>query len=148
MKGPIKFYTTRDEFGAFSNFSKHQVTFKGITYKTSEAAYQAQKFKDKDVQAEIQRAKTPGDAAKIGRDKKNPLRKDWENVKVAVMLEVLWAKFTQHPNLKELLLSTDDREIIEHTTRDSFWGDGGDGSGKNMLGKCLMRVRSRLRENK
>jgi hypothetical protein len=28
---------------------------------------------------------------------------------------------------------------------DSYWGDGGDGSGKNMLGKILMRVRDELR---
>lgn len=86
------------------------------------------------------------DAARIGRDTKNPLRKDWESVKITIMLEVLYAKFTQHPELKSLLLSTEEKEIVEHTTKDSFWGDGGDGSGKNMLGKCLMKIREILKQ--
>ena len=38
-----------------------------------------------------------------------------------------------------------DAEIIEHTSKDSYWGDGGDGSGRNMLGKTLMLVREELR---
>ncbi|MAZ56127.1 MAG: swarming motility protein YbiA, partial [Flavobacteriales bacterium] len=47
---------------------------------------------------------------------------------------------------KKYLLSTGDRELVEHTTRDSFWGDGGDGTGANQLGKGLMRIRTQLRE--
>ena len=56
------------------------------------------------------------------------------------------AKFTQHPKLKKVLLDTGDRKIVEHTKRDSYWGDGGDGSGKNMLGILLMKLRSELTE--
>ncbi|MEO5928954.1 MAG: NADAR domain-containing protein, partial [Candidatus Kapaibacterium sp.] len=43
------------------------------------------------------------------------------------------------------LLDTGNAEIIEHTKRDTYWGDGGDGSGRNMLGLILMRVRDELR---
>lgn len=50
----------------------------------------------------------------------------------------------KHSDLKELLLSTGNRYIAEHTANDDFWGDGGDGSGKNMLGKILMEVREDL----
>ena len=44
-----------------------------------------------------------------------------------------------------LLLSTGDALIIEHSRRDRYWGDGGDGSGANKLGQILMRVRGELR---
>jgi hypothetical protein len=53
-------------------------------------------------------------------------------------------KFTQHPHLRALLLSTGDALLVEHTENDSCWGDGGDGSGKNRLGQILMRVRDEL----
>jgi ribA/ribD-fused uncharacterized protein len=55
------------------------------------------------------------------------------------------AKFNQHDNLRELLFSTGDAKLVEHTERDDYWGDGGDGQGKNMLGRILMEVRSELR---
>jgi predicted NAD-dependent protein-ADP-ribosyltransferase YbiA (DUF1768 family) len=43
-----------------------------------------------------------------------------------------------------VLLATGDAELVEHTTNDSYWGDGGDGSGKYMLGRILMQLRDRL----
>ena len=61
------------------------------------------------------------------------------------MRKAVLAKFTQHPRLRELLLFTGDALLIEHTVNDRYWGDGGDGSGKNMLGQVLMSVREQLR---
>jgi hypothetical protein len=57
----------------------------------------------------------------------------------------LKAKFLQHPKLKANLLNTANATIVEHSANDSYWADGGDGSGKNMLGILLMRVREELR---
>ncbi len=62
-----------------------------------------------------------------------------------IMREAVMAKFSQHEDLKSLLLSTGDAHIIEHTENDAYWGDGGDGSGKNMLGKILVETRERLK---
>lgn len=62
------------------------------------------------------------------------------------MLEALRAKFSQHSELKELLLSTGDAKLVEHTRSDSYWADGGDGSEKNRLGQLLMQVRQELRQ--
>ena len=63
------------------------------------------------------------------------------------MKDILCAKFGQNEDLKKILLSTEDRELREHTPRDKFWGDGGKkGDGKNMMGKLLMKVRTELRE--
>ena len=81
----------------------------------------------------------------MGRDRKLPLRRDWESVKEKVMLDALRAKFTQNADLKAILLGTGDAVLVEHTARDAYWGDGGDGSGKNRLGRLLMRLRDELR---
>ena len=62
------------------------------------------------------------------------------------MYVALYAKFTQHERLTKMLLDTGDRKLVEHTTRDSYWGDGGDGSGQNRLGKLLMKLREELRK--
>lgn len=73
------------------------------------------------------------------------LRPDWEEIKIEVMKRGLYAKFTQNPDLKKSLLGTGDREIIEDSPYDSFWGCGPKGDGQNQLGKLLMRLRSHLR---
>ncbi len=141
----INFYTTRGTYGCFSNFSRHPVTLKGLVWKTSEHYFQAQKFADTKYEEAVRQCNMPGDAANIGRDRSLPLRKDWESVKDSIMEEVVYAKFTQNPEIKQVLLSTGDSELVEHTENDSYWGDGGDGSGKNMLGKILMKVRERIK---
>ncbi len=64
------------------------------------------------------------------------------------MYDACLAKFSQHSDLKQLLLDTGDAIIIEHTKNDNYWGDGGDGTGRNQLGKTLMRVRDTLRQQK
>jgi len=70
-------------------------------------------------------------------------------VKDSVMEKVVYAKFTQHPQLRKILLSTGDAKLVEHTTNDRYWGDGGDGTGRNQLGITLMQVRDQIRkENK
>jgi ribA/ribD-fused uncharacterized protein len=61
------------------------------------------------------------------------------------MREVVRAKFNQHDDIRQILLSTGDAKIVEHTENDSYWGDGGDGSGKNMLGRILMEIREEAR---
>ena len=83
-------------------------------------------------------------AARMGRDRKKKLRRDWESVKVGIMRQAVRAKFTQHEDLKQLLLATGESKLVEHTENDDYWGDGGDGSGKNMLGRILMEIRKEL----
>ena len=61
------------------------------------------------------------------------------------MREALRAKFTQNKELKKILLETGDAELVKHTANDNYWADGGDGSGKNVLGKLLMELREQLK---
>lgn len=74
------------------------------------------------------------------------IRPDWEIVKNDVMYEGVHQKFLQNRELAEELLATGIKQLVEHTGRDAYWGDGGDGSGRNMLGEILMKVRGALRE--
>ncbi len=141
----VQFYSLHEDYGEFSNFSRHPVFLKGKRWRTTEHYFQAQKFAGTPDEEEVRMATKPMLAAQMGRDRKRPLRRDWESVKDAVMLDAVRAKFTQHADLRDLLLGTGDALLVEHTANDSYWGDGGDGSGKNRLGETLMRVRAELR---
>ena len=143
---PIQFYSTRAAYGEFSNFSAHPIRLKDRVWPTTEHYFQAQKFPDTPHEEQIRNTPSPMIAARLGRSRSSPLRADWEHVKEDIMREALRAKFTQHSDLRELLLSTADRKLIEHTANDRYWGDGGDGRGRNRLGALLMELRASLRQ--
>ena len=145
MPDVINFYSVSGEFGCFSNFAPYPVQMAGQVWPTSEHYFQAQKFQEVEHQEKIRQTRSPMIAARMGRDRKKPLRGDWESVKVGIMRDVVRAKFTQHDDLRKILLSTGNAQLVEHTKNDSYWGDGGDGSGQNVLGRILMEVREELR---
>jgi ribA/ribD-fused uncharacterized protein len=159
------FYRVGDPYGEFSNFAPYPIRLKDREWPTNEPTcsnraqggggsarrgraevhyFQAQKFAGTRHEEAVRLAASPMQAAKMGRDRDRALRPDWEEVKDEVMREAVLAKFEQHPDVLGLLLSTGDAEIVEHTRNDSYWGDGGDGSGLNMLGRILMDVRREL----
>jgi len=140
----IRFYRVKEAYGEFSNFARYPVHMDGEIWPTSEHYYQAQKYAGTELEEKVRNAKNAWYAAKFGREL-GPLPEDWEKIKVDIMYEVVLAKFTQHPDLRKLLLDTGDAVLIEHTRQDSFWADGGDGTGENWLGKILMMVREDLR---
>lgn len=142
----IKFYSTQDEYGEFSNFAPYPIKLKGKIWPTSEHYFQAMKFDDEAYQAKIRKNQSPMNSARLGRSRKIKLRRDWESVKENIMFEAVMAKFMQHDDLRALLLGTGNAKLIEHTENDHYWGDGGDGSGRNRLGYILMRVREELKK--
>ena len=146
MSEEIKFYRTGDPYGCFSNFSAHPILIETM-WPTSEHYFQAQKFLDAEPISKILHEKSPMKAAKMGRSREWPIRTDWDEVKDDMMRIAVSAKVRQHSDVRELLLSTGDATIIEHTSNDSYWADGGDGTGKNMLGKILMEIRDQLTKN-
>jgi len=143
----VYFYSTKDEYGEFSNFKAYPMVLKGKTWRTVEHYFQAQKFAGTEHEEELRETPSPMVVARKGRSRKRPLRPDWEEAKDEIMREAVLAKFEQHADLRELLLSTGEEEIVEKTTRDHYWGCGSDGNGKNMLGKILMEVRAKLRKH-
>ncbi len=143
----IYFYKIGDKYGCFSNFSPHGFELDGVFWNTSEHYFQAQKFAGTEYEEQIRLSLSPMEAAKMGRDRSKPLRKDWEDIKDELMRKAVLKKFTTHKDIQKVLLSTEDKVIIEKTSNDYYWGCGKDGSGKNMLGIILMEVRELLRKN-
>ena len=147
---PIHFYDRWDPYYEFTNFSSFPIIIDGVKWATSENYFQAQKFISTPLYQKIQEAELPREAFEVSRSALGSkwIRSDWEAVKLDVMKLALRAKFTQHKRLHDILLSTGSRPLVEHTSRDSFWGDGGDGSGCNHLGRLLEEVRADLKANK
>ena len=102
MAEVINFYRVSDEYGCFSNFTPYPIEIDGKRWPTSEHYFQAQKFDDPQHQEGIRREKSPMIAARMGRDRKKKLRRDWESVKVSVMRKAVRAKFAQHDDIREV----------------------------------------------
>jgi ribA/ribD-fused uncharacterized protein len=116
----------------------------GAFWKSVEHFYQASKFLDSGIRDAIKNADTPMIAMRLGRRDGSSAREDWDAVRCDVMAKAVRAKFTQNHDLRERLLRTGERDLIENTG-DGFWGRGADGSGANRLGKILMELRDELR---
>lgn len=144
MTATLLFYKVDQPYGCFSNFSPHPLVIEGERWPTSEHYFQAKKFLQRSDREAIRCAPTPFIAAQMGRDRNRPLRDDWLAVRDEVMGEALAAKFSQHLLLREILLSTGDSRLVEHTRNDAYWADGGNGRGRNRLGELLMELRIRL----
>lgn len=122
-----------------SNFFPCVITYCGITFQNAEAAFHAQKCPERAAEfANLD----PSAAKRLGRRVK--LRADWEDVKDDIMAEILGVKFRAHPGLRDKLLATGDKRLIEgNTWGDTYWGVS-DGKGKNRLGELLMELRDAL----
>ncbi len=169
MSKVIQFYSEKEKWGEFSNFYPSLLFIDGIEYPTSEHCYQASKFmgskQDQIAHKEyiklISKQSTPGKSKILANqhisggykwrtdlnvyiksyyEQGVRIRDDWMQVKDNIMRKVLYYKFSTNSKLKTVLTSTGDSLLVEHTTRDYYWGDG-DGTGKNMLGKILVETR-------
>ena len=129
----------RGKYAFLSNFYEHPIAYRGVVYRNSEAAFQAQKCPSRAQEFANLSGK---EAKKLGRHVDFPI--NWLMVRVVIMEEVLMAKFSD-PELRQKLLDTGDEELVEgNNWNDRFWGV--DGSGENYLGKLLMKVRSEIRK--
>ena len=137
----IRFYLKRNPYGCFSNFAPYPVVIDGKLWTTTEHYYQAQKFIGTEYEEKIREVIAPFRAKAMAKKEGMPKRKDWFDVKFDVMMIAVKAKFDQHENLRDILISTGNAILIEHTELDLYWGDGGDGSGRSRLGEALMKIR-------
>lgn len=121
-----------------SNFYPHTFWYKGIKYKNSEAAFQAQKniLRSKDFSN-----LTASKAKYLG--KRVELRKDWDKVKLSIMRDILQSKFSDE-KLKKRLISTYPHKLVEgNDWNDDYWGVILEtGKGENNLGKILEDLRT------
>jgi ribA/ribD-fused uncharacterized protein len=146
----VHFYRANEEpYGAFSNLYKRPVEFEGREYPTAEHAYQAGKARKDAVREWILSAPSPSLVAMAAHGLYTwDIVPDWSRIKFDRMRQVLRAKFTQHEDLRTLLLSTGDARLVEASRTDNAvnrtWGEV-NGKGQNMLGVLLMEVRAELR---
>jgi ribA/ribD-fused uncharacterized protein len=148
---PVLFYSPRNAWGEFSNFSEHTVrvlnpwTGEPYTYLTGEHRYQAMKADNEADHDYVCEVDNPG-AAKM-RGRQVSLRKGWGNdvddLCYYVMLETVAHKLRQHTAVQERLYETYARHIYEDSPVDDIWGWRYEQSytGKNLLGRAWMHVR-------
>lgn len=140
----------RGEYRFLSNFWQAPAMYDGVEYPTAEHAYQAGKSTDPAVREQIRNAATPGEAKKLGA--LIDVRPDWTLGRdVEVMSAVVASKFSEDPELADMLLATGDRLLIEgNHWHDNNWGSCHCGEpacqepGRNKLGTILMTVRAAL----
>ena len=145
----INFYRASDKpYGAFSNLYRREVVFEGERFATSEHAYQAGKPRKPAVREWLMAAPSPALLAMAAHGLYYwDVAPGWSKMKFDRMRSVLKEKFTQHEDLRELLLSTGSARLVESATVDNavnrLWGEV-NGEGRNMLGVMLMDLREEL----
>ncbi len=77
-----------------------------LYWKTSEHYFQAQKFVGTPYFEQVRQLETPASAATMGGDRSLPLRPDWRQVKDKFMQKAILAKFQNHQDIRDILLST------------------------------------------
>ncbi len=148
----IHFYRANEKpYGAFSNLHRRSIFFEDREYQTSEHAYQAGKARKESVREWILSAPSPSLVAMAAHGLYVwDVVPNWSSTKFDRMRQVLRVKFTQHADLKELLLSTGNARLVEvaktNNAVNRLWGEV-NGKGKNMLGVLLMEVREELRRS-
>lgn len=156
----VRFYRASEKpFGAFSNLYRRAMTFDvdygegrmlPLHFDCAERAYQWHKPRKTKVREWLMSAPTPALLAMAAHGLYTwDVAPGWSRNKVDIMRRVVLAKFTQHPDLRDLLLATGDARLVEFTTTDNdtnrFWGEV-NGVGRNTMGLILMECRSTLRD--
>lgn len=150
MNKEIQFYRANERpYGAFSNLFRRPFEFEGEIFPTAEHAYQAGKARKAEVRAWLMSAPSPALLAMAAHGLYYwDISPGWSTKKFDRMKRILQAKFSQHDDLKKLLLNTGDLRLVESATVDSpvnrLWGEV-NGVGQNKLGQLLMEVRTEMR---
>jgi ribA/ribD-fused uncharacterized protein len=160
----LPFYSHNDRFGdkaVFSNFYPAKFTIDGIEFNCSEQYMmykKAELFNDTFIANKILSIDNPVVIKACGRQVKKFDKDIWEENSLSIVTKGCYAKFSQNIRLKNILLDTKDKLLIEATKNDYIWGIGFNVTdfrvvsreewGKNWLGICLMRVRDILKAEK
>ena len=153
----VAFWKVGNEYGVFSNWYLRYMEIHAKKYNSVEQYMMYQKaliFGDDEIAHEIMQTHSMSKIKALGRRVRNYDDKKWNEVRYDVVLTAVRAKFTQHKDLKRVLLETGDAEIVEASPYDRIWGIGTNRpheimdkqkwKGQNLLGKALMQVREEL----
>jgi N-glycosidase YbiA len=134
------------EFYVLSNFSSFKVNWLGVIFDTSEHAYHWTRFPNGSPERTvILESASAHDAFRFAQENKAHQLSNWDAVKVGVMRDILRAKAEQHEYVRRKLLETGERQLVENSWRDDFWGWGPNRDGRNTLGRLWMEVREEMR---
>ena len=131
-----------------SNFHECKIEYEGLTFNSTEAAYQSSKTLDLKLR---ERFTTLSAALSKKEGRLLKLRPDWDRIKEDVMYNLCKIKFIEHEELRKQLLATGDKYLEEtNWWKDTYWGaileSDGTRRGHNRLGHILMRIRGEIRE--
>lgn len=142
----------KGKYHFLSNFSASPLAVAGRSYQTVEHAYQSAKANSEEERRAIIEAATPGKAKRLGRKVKMATPSMWDGTKDGLMKYLVYQKFKQNRELKDMLLGTGDAELVEgNQHHDNYWGacicvECSDKFKQNKLGIILMEVRDMLRD--
>lgn len=141
----IGFYNR--EFYCLDNFSSFKIKYHDYLYSSVEEAYQAQGFIDSapEIAEKIMKSGSAHEAKLIAHYYADLRRKDWNEVKIAIMEELLRIKLAQHPYVRKKLMETQDYILVEDSPTDGFYGCGRNRDGLNVLGHLWMKLREELK---
>lgn len=152
IRNVVSFKKTTEKWGELSNMcAGFPVVVNDIPIKSVEALYQACRFPDlPDVQRKILEQSSPMTAKMVGKPHIAETRKDWDQVRVLIMKWVLRVKLAQNWDaFSKVLLESADKEIVELSNKDPFWGakplEGSIFLGVNALGRLLMELREHIK---
>jgi ribA/ribD-fused uncharacterized protein len=145
----------------FSQWYPHEFTSDGIRYATAEHFMMAEKarlFGDEHHLDLILAAATPGEAKKLGRHVQGFQDDAWNQHRLDIVARGSVAKFSSNESMRDYLMGTGDRVLVEASPRDRIWGIGmgknnpsaerpSQWRGKNLLGFALMQARAELRRH-
>ncbi|QKW09482.1 NADAR family protein [Streptomyces sp. NA04227] len=145
--------------GCLSQWWPAPFTVDGVEYATAEhwmMAGKARLFGDAEAEREVLRASSPGAAKHVGRLVRDFDETAWSRHRFGLVVEGSFHKFAAHPELRDFLLATGDKVLVEASPTDRIWGiglaaddeaaaDPGRWPGTNLLGFALMVARDRLR---
>lgn len=142
----------------FSQWWKCSFVEEGFTFCCAEQYMMFKKallFKDYAIAKEILKSKSPKKIKELGRLVQNFDSKTWDEYKAEIVLQGNILKFSQNPELREYLLSTGDKILVEVSPYDKVWGVGlkkensdicspQKWKGQNLLGFALMEARDKI----
>jgi ribA/ribD-fused uncharacterized protein len=119
-------------------------------------AEKARLFKDKEVCSSIMESNDPKEMKALGKKVRNFDQTIWDKVKYSIVLNGNYYKFSQNEKIRNYLVSTENKILVEASPMDTIWGIGlgkenekaynpNTWRGKNLLGFALMEVRDEIR---
>jgi len=144
--------------GCLSQWWPSPFTVDGVTYATAEhwmMAGKARLFGDAEAERRAVAAGHPKTAKGVGRTVRGFDEEVWRRERFALVTAGSVHKFRQHPDLRDFLLGTGRRVLVEASPLDRVWGIGlaaddpraespAAWRGLNLLGFALMEARARL----